>query len=315
LIQTIKKIFAGIFDKISESTFNKSKMKKQILIFSIVTLFFCSCNKNISTENQIAFGKNIPHPKPPKTNAPPRILFIGNSQTEYFVSAPIMFEEFCRANNQRMNVDQLITIGASLQKVYNTNKTEANQNFSNKDKDGNYYDYVVVQEATDIALSELENYKTNVQMIVEKIHQNSPDVAVYIYQGIPPVPYTDSDFMKYRNKMRKNDISVMEFIKNAGLLRVGDAVKDAYDGKNGYKYLVGNKDNLRYGIHTLHLLNDGGFIQAILLYATIFDQKPIIPKKLLLITGTGYFDSMRKQEVTKAISNPEALKEIAFNNR
>ena len=105
------------------------------------------------------------------------------------------------------------------------------------------------------------------------------------------------------------------FIKNAGLLRVGDAVKDAYDGKNGYKYLVGNKDNLRYGKQTLHLINDGGFMQAILLYSTIFDTKPIIPKKLLLITGTGYYDSMRKQEVAKAISNPSALNEIAFSNR
>lgn len=115
--------------------------------------------------------------------------------------------------------------------------------------------------------------------------------------------------------MRRNAISVIEFIKNAGLLRVGDAVKDAYNGKNGYKYLVENKDNLRYGKHTLHLINDGGFMQAILLYATIFDQKPIIPKKLLLITGTGYFDAMRKQEVVKAITNPEALKEIAYSNR
>lgn len=288
-------------------------MKKHILIFSIAAVFFISCNKYTSPKT--TSEKNIPHPKPPETKAPQRILFIGNSQTEYFVSAPIIFEEFCRANNQRMNVDQLITVGVSLQKVYTTNKTEANQKFSNKDKDGNYYDYVVVQEATDIALSDIENYKANVKMIVEKIHKNSPDVAVYIYQGIPPVSYTDSDYLEDHDRMRKNAISVMGFIKNAGLLRVGDAVKDAYAGKNGYKYLVDNKDNLRYGKHTLHLLNDGGFLQSVLLYATIFDQKPIIPKKLLLITGTGYFDSMRKQEVTKAISNPEALKEIAFNNR
>lgn len=290
-------------------------MKKQILIFSIAAIYFSSCNKYPSTGNHKAFEKNIPHPTPPKTKGPPRILFIGNSQTEYFVSAPIMFEEFCKANNQRMYVDELITVGASLENVYDTNKTEANQNFSNNDKDGNYYDYAVIQESTSIALSEIENYKANVKMIVEKIQKNSPDVAVYIYQGIPPVAYTDSHYIKYHNKMRKNAISVMEVINNAGLLRVGDAVKDAYYGKNGYSYLVNDKDNLRYGKHTLHLLNDGGFMQAILLYATIFDKKPMIPKKLQLITGTGYFDSMRKQEVVKAISNPEALKEIAFSNR
>jgi hypothetical protein len=242
-------------------------------------------------------------------------LFIGNSQTEYFVSAPILFKEFCNVNNLSINIDQLITVGVSLKKVYETNKTEANQIFSNRDKDGNYYDYVVIQESTAIALSDIENYKANVKMIVEKIHKNSPEVAVYIYQGISPASYTNSNFIEYHNEMRKNAISVMGFIKNAGLLRVGDAVKDAYDGNYGYKYLVANKDNLRYGKHTLHLINDGGFLQAILLYATIFDKKPIIPKKLLLITGTGYFDGLRKQVVAKVINNPTALQEIAFNNR
>jgi hypothetical protein len=290
-------------------------MKNYILIFSIVAILFSSCKKYDSAKNHQAIEKKIIHPKPPKSSGPPRILFIGNSQTEYFVSAPILFKEFCNANNLPINIDQLITAGVSLEKVYETNKTEANENFSHIDKDGNYYDYIVIQESTFITLSEFENYKANVKIIVEKIHKNSPDVAVYIYQGISPTAYTDSDFTEYHNEMRKNAISVIGFIKNAGLLRVGDAIKDAYDGKSGYKYFISNKDNLRYGKHTLHLINDGGFLQATLLYSTIFDKKPIIPKKLLLIKGTGYFDNLRKQEVIKTISNPNALREIAFNNR
>lgn len=290
-------------------------MKKHILIFSIVSILLYSCNKYSPTENHAVFGKAIRHPKPPKANGPPRILFIGNSQMEYFVSAPTLFKEFCNTNNLSINIDQLTTVGVSLQKVYEINKTQANQIFSNMDKDGNYYDYAVIQESTIIALSEIDNYKANVKMIVEKIHKNSPEVAVYIYQGVSPASYTDSDFIEYHNIMRKNAISVMGFVKNAGLLRVGDAVKDAYDGKKGYKYLVANKDNLRYGKDALHLLNDGGFIQAILLYITIFNKKPIIPKKLLLIKGTEYFNDLRKQEVVKAISNPKALQEIAFSNR
>ncbi|WP_337964798.1 hypothetical protein [uncultured Flavobacterium sp.] len=290
-------------------------MKKQVLIFSIAVILFSSCNKQALTEDYSGLEKNITHPKPPKTEGPPRILFIGNSQTEYFVSAPILFKEFCNANNQPVNVDQLITVGVSLQKVYETNKTEANQIFSNQDKDGNYFDYVIIQESTSIALSDIEEYKANVKMLVKKIHKNSPDVAIYIYQGISPLSYTDSNFIKSHTKLRKNAILIMSFIKNAGLLKIGDAVKDAYDGKNGYRYLVENKDNLRYGKHTLHLINDGGFLQANLLYATIFDKKPIIPKKLLLISGTRYYDSTRKQEVNHAISNPEALQEIAFDNK
>jgi hypothetical protein len=295
--------------------FNRTKVKKHILIFSAIAILGYSCDKYASTKNHTGIKKSIPQPKPPKRSGPPRILFIGNSQTEYFVSTPILFKEVCDTNNLSINIDQLITAGVSLQKVYETNITEANHNFSKRDKDGNYYDYVVIQESTTIVLSEIENYKANVKMIVEKIHKNSPDVAVYIYQGISPASYTDSDFIGHHNEMRKNAISVMGSIKNAGLIRVGDAVKDAYDGKNGYKYLVAHKDNLRYGKQTLHLINDGGFLQTLLIYTTIFDKKPIIPKKLLLIKGTEYFNALRKQEVIKAISNPNALQKIAFNNR
>ncbi|MNL25379.1 hypothetical protein D3C87_1468590 [compost metagenome] len=115
--------------------------------------------------------------------------------------------------------------------------------------------------------------------------------------------------------MRKNTVLATAFIKNAGVLKIGDAVKDAYSGKNGYNYLKNSTDNLCYGQNKPHFLNDGGFLQAVLLYTTIFEKKPIIPKKLILSTGTGDNDNMRKQEVSKAISDPMALEEIAFSNR
>ncbi|WP_264551683.1 hypothetical protein [Flavobacterium sp. N2038] len=288
-------------------------MKIPIFLVATIAIIFTACNnkKNDLTVNEDGIIK----PKVPKAEGFRRILFIGNSHTEYFVSAPTLFQELCNANNQSMYVQQLVTMGVSLDKVYDTNKTEANQSFSNRDKDGNYYDYVVLQESTPIALTNLEKYRSNLKMIVEKIHKNSPDVAVYIYEGMPPVAYTDPKYDEYYTEMRRNSLLAMVFIKNAGLLRVGDAVNDAYEGKNGYKYLVDNKDNLRYGGNTFHFLNDGGFLQATLLYATIFDKKPIIPKKLMLTTGTGDDDCMRKQEVIKAISNPDALLEIAFNNK
>lgn len=258
---------------------------------------------------------DLQHPKPPKRQGHPRILFIGNSQLEYFVSAPSLFTELCNSNNQIVNIDQLITIGMSLEKVYDTNKTEADYLFSNTDKDGNYYDYVILQESTPIALLDLETYRNNLKMLVDKIHKNSPDTAVYVYQGISPAEYKDSDYTTSYEELRKNALLAAVFIKNAGILKMGDAVKDAYDGKFGYNYLVNNKDNLRYGKNTLHLINDGGFLQATLVYTTLFDKKPKIPKKLLLSTGIKNSDDMRKQEVVKTISNSKALSDIAFNNR
>lgn len=287
-------------------------MKKSLLLCSMVFILLSACKKNVATENSESTNNR---PKAPKTQGAPRILFIGNSHTDYFVSAPILFDELCKANNQPMNIDQLVTMGVSIEKVYADHKTLAEQNFAKTDSDGNYYDYIVIQESTPVAISEPDKYLANVKMIVDKIRKNSPDVVTYVYEGMSPTPFTDSDYKEYYDEMRKNAVTVKEATKNSGLLRVGDAVNDAYNGKNDYKYLVANKDNLRFGENTLHLINDGGFMQAVLLYATIFDKKPAIPKELTLSTGTGDNDEMKKQEVSKAISNQKALEEIAFSNR
>ena len=291
-------------------------MKKYIFLFVIAaSILFSSCDNSTKIAQNSLASLEITRPKAPKAIGPPRILFMGNSQLEYFVSTSTLFQELCNANNQNINVQELVTMGVPLDKIYETNKTEANQNFSNIDKDGNYYDFVVLQESIPIALKDLEKYRNNLKFIVEKIHKNSPDVAVYIYQETAPVAYADPDYKNYYEELRKNAALATAFIKNAGLLRVGDAVTDAYAGKSGYIYLKNNKDNLRYGKTTLNFLNDGGFLQAVLLYTSIFDKKPIIPKKLILSTGTGDNDNMRKQEVSKAISNSNALLEIAYNNR
>ena len=290
-------------------------MKKHILLFGIAAILLSSCNNKAASGDASKTEESVARPKAPKAQGPPRILFIGNSHTEYFVSAPVLFDEICKANNQQMNIDQLVTMGVSIEKIYADHQAVAEQNFAKTDADGNYYDYVVLQESTPVALGEPDKYEANVKMMVEKIRKNSPDVAIYIYEGMSPTPFTDSEYKDYYNEMRNNAVAVTKAIKNAGLLRVGDAINDAYNGKNDYKYLVGNKDNLRYGENTLHLLNDGGFMQAVLLYATIFDKKPTLPKELTLSTGTGDNDEMKKQEVSKAISNPKALEEIAFSNR
>lgn len=291
-------------------------MKKHILLFGIAVILFTSCkDKSATTENQTTKTETSERPKTPKAEGTPRILFIGNSHTEFFVSSPIIFGEICKANNQPMNIDQLVTMGVSIEKIYDDHVSEAEANFAKTDKDGNYYDYVILQESTPVALAELDKYKANVKMIVDKIHKNSPNVAIYIYEGMSPIPFTDSEYKEYYEEIRKNALEVVKSTKNSGLLKVGDAVNDAYNGKNNYKYLVSNKDNLRFGENTLHLLNDGGYMQGALLFATIFDKKPIMPKELTLSTGTGDNDDMKKQEVSKAISNPNALEEIAFSNR
>lgn len=304
------------FIKKMQISFNKNTMKKHILLFGIAAILFTSCkDKSATVDSQTSKEEIASKPKAPKANGSPRILFIGNSHTEYFVSSPISFGEICQANNQPMNIDQLVTMGVSIDQIYADHKKEADQNFAKTDKDGNYYDYVILQESTPVALGELDQYKENVKMILDKIRQNSPDVAVYIYEAMSPLPFTESEYEEYFDEVRQNAIEVVKTNKNAGLFRVGEAINDAYNGKSDYKYLVANKDNLRFGENTLHLVNDGAYLQGALLFATIFDKKPIMPKELTLSTGTGDNDEMKKQEVIKTISNPKALEEIAFSNR
>lgn len=291
-------------------------MKKLILLFSATGFLFASCKNTTSdTSGSNTSKETSVHPKLPKAEGAPRILFVGNSHTEYYTSMPVLFDELCKASNQPMNIDKLVTMGVAINEIYDDHKKDAEANFAKTDADGNYYDMVVLQEKTPTALQEPETYKANVKMLLEKIRKNSPGVAVYIYEGMSPLPFTEKEYNQYYEEMRKNAVDVMKASGNAGLLRVGDAVKDAYEGKDNYKYLVANKDNLRFGTNTLHLLNDGGYMQAILLYATIFDKMPTVPAELTLSTGTGDNDEMKKQPVAKAISNPKALETIAFSNR
>ena len=300
-------------------------MKRSILLFGMAIALLTSCkNSNTSGSGTTAAGdgkennaESIQHPKIPAAQGTPRILFVGNSHTEFFVSMPKLFEEICAANKQPMAVDKLVTMAVDISEIYNDHKDAAEKEFAKADDDGNYYDYVVLQEKTPVALQELDKYKANVKMIVEKIRKNSPGAAVYIYEGMSPVPYEkdSKEYQQYYEEMRNNAVAVMKESGNAGLLRLGDAVKDAYNGKEGYQYMVGGKDNLRFGENTLHALNDAGFLEAVLLYATIFDKKPQIPAELTLSAGTGDNDGMKKMAVAQNVSNANALAEIAYKNR
>lgn len=297
-------------------------MKKGLPFFAAL-LLFSSCNsgedKKVASSSapSIVADAGIPKPKAPTGKESPRILFVGNSHIEYYTSIPKMFGELCAFNKQPMQEDELVEMGISIEEIYNADKQKAEELFAKTDADGNYYDYVVLQEKTPVVIQEVEKYKSSVKMMLEKIKKNSPGVAVYIYQVMSPENYISSkeDFNGLYKDMRTNTISVIAANSNAGMYRVGDAIKDAYDGSNGYTYLVNGKDKLRFGSNTLHLLNDGGFLASALLYTTIFDKKPALPAMMTFSAGTGDSDGMKMQQVSEAVSNPEALLEIALKNK
>lgn len=294
------------------------------LVIAFVCLFVGAC-KSGQEQSKTAAGEEpgivkdagLPKPKAPKPTGAPRILFIGNSHIAYYVSIPKLFGELCVFNKHPMEIEELLEMGISIEEVYNTAKTKADALFAKADADGNYFDYVILQEKTPLALQEPAKYKASVKMMLEKIKQNSPAVAVYIYQVMSPENYaTNKDqFNELYTEMRKNAIAVVADNSNAGMFRVSDAIKDAYEGKSGYKFLVNGEDNLRFGENTLHLLNDGGFLAATLLYTTLFEQKPAIPAQMTFSAGTAESDGQKLRDVKQAVSNPDALVNIAMADR
>lgn len=53
------------------------------------------------------------------------------------------------------------------------------------------------------------------------------------------------------------------------------------------------------------------FLNSIVLYQYLFGETPKIPLQLPLSTGTGDNDEIKLMDVSKGVSNPEALLKIA----
>ena len=289
-------------------------MKKvflSVLTLSII-LLTASCNGNKSEQKNETETTSIGKPTPPKNEGTIRFLFVGNSHTEYFISLPDLFEALCVANDKPVEVAKLLEMGVDINEILSANATHLNDYFSVSDSDGNYYDYVILQEKTPVAIMNLSDYKANCKKVVNLLSKNSPEAAIYIYELMSPMDFNDKkDFTTYKNKLIKNAAEVAKSLPNAGILPFGSAISDAYEGKEGYAATKNGKDLLRHTDQSHHMLNDAGFLNSIIAYQTIFGETPEIPTVLPLATGTGDYDPIILQEVSTAISNPNALLKIA----
>lgn len=279
-------------------------MKNFILCsLAIGVLFLTSCgsgSKELTSK-----------PTPPKSEGPVRVLFVGNSHTEYYASFPKMLEALTKANNKQVEVFTLIEMGVSIDQILKANKNKANQLFAETDTDGNFFDYIILQESTPVALQEEEKYKTNCKAIHDLVVKNSPDVATYIYGLAIPFDYTDSNYKEYQKILTGNAISVAKSLPNAGVLPFAQAIENAYQGKEGYSAEKDGKNVLRSTDSSRHMLNDAVFMNSIILYQYLFNETPQIPQQLPLATGTDDDDEIVLMNVSEGVSNPTALEKIA----
>jgi hypothetical protein len=279
-------------------------MNKLFLFFFLTTaLLFTSCNSSDNTQ--------IPKPVPPKSEGTIRVLFVGNSHTEYYASFPLMLDALAKANNKQVEVEALLEMGVSIDKNLAANKKEADELFAQTDTDGNYFDYIILQESTPVAAQYENKYIDNCKSIHALVAKNSPDVATYIYELMMPDDYTSSDYKEWQETLTQNAIKVAESLPNAGVLRFASTLGQAYQGKEGYSAMQNGKDMLRYTDNSRHMLNDAVFLNSIVLYQTLFNETPTIPQQLPLATGTGDNDEIVFMDVKQGVSNPDALIKIA----
>ncbi|MDR0229976.1 MAG: hypothetical protein LBI72_13095 [Flavobacteriaceae bacterium] len=287
---------------------------KKVLLFSLLgALVLTSCgDKKGGSEGTVDTVKElVTNPKAPKAEGPIRILFVGNSHTEYFASFPKMIEALAKANNKQVEVKSLLEMGVSIDKIMTANQKDANKLFAQTDKDGNYFDYVILQEATPVAIQELDKYKANTKSVHDRVIKNSPEVATYIYGLTVPFDFDGADFKDYQPMLLDNGVAVAKALPNTGFLNFSAVLGAAYEGKEGYVAIKNGKDTLRHTDSSRHMLNDAVFMNSIVLYQTLFGETPTIPQQLPLSTGTGDNDTIKIMDVAKGVSNPDALLKIA----
>ncbi|MCC9041982.1 hypothetical protein LNQ81_04605 [Myroides sp. M-43] len=292
-------------------------MKKILLSAFIGALILTSCGEKNKVEGTDGAAEGttskelVTKPKPPKSEGPVRVLFVGNSHTEYFASFPKMLEALAKENNKEVEVKSLLEMGVSIDKIISANKKEADKLFGRTDKDGNYFDYIILQEATPVAIQELEKYKTNTKNVYDQVIKNSPGVATYIYGLTVPFEYNGADYKDYQPLLVENGVTVAKALPNTGYLDFSSVLGAAYEGKEDYVAVKDGKDVLRHTDSSRHMLNDAVFVNSIVLYQTLFGETPKIPLQLPLSTSTGDSDNIKIMDVKDGVSNPDALLKLA----
>ncbi|RRJ90049.1 hypothetical protein EG240_09880 [Paenimyroides tangerinum] len=291
-------------------------MKKILLssLFAITMLVSCDKKNETGTTTNDSGAtpkETVAKPTPPKAEGTVRVLFVGNSHTEFFVSYPKMLEALCKENGKNVEVLTLVEMGVGIDEVLSANKSKADKMFAQTDTDGNYIDYVIMQEATRVSVQEDGKFSSNTKMLHDLIVKNSPGVATYVYQLMTPLDIETSDFKTYQPQIVEIVKEVAKSLPNAGVVNFADVLTSAYEGKEGYVSKKDGADLLRFSDSSKHALNDAVFLNSIVLYQYLFGETPKIPQQLPLSTGTSDSDEIKLMDVSKGVSNPEALLKIA----
>lgn len=277
---------------------------------SIILLVSCGLGNSQSADSTTK-DEQVLNVIAPKSEGTRRILMVGNSHTEYFASFPRMLEALCKENGKDVEIISSLAMGVSLDENKKTNNDLLTKISTLTDPDGNYLDYIILQESTPVVYQEPIKYEVNAKMLRTLFVTNSPDVATYIYGLTFPEDVTSSDFKQCQQVLDENTLTVATALPNTGVLPFSKVLIAAYQGKEGYTAIKDGKDYLRYTDNSRHMLNDAVFVNSIVLYQILFGETPKIPEKLPLATGIGDSDQIQLMNINQGVSNPESLLKLA----
>ncbi len=191
-----------------------------------------------------------------------KILFIGNSLTKRgeFTS---QFAQMCRSNNKKVSVTMVAKNGTMFTDITNT-KTNIGMR-AHTVINSQKWDYVVLQENTDLATAKPEESLKNAGTLIKWIRKSSPKAkiiwnATWAYKNGRIILDKNYTFPDNQNAINQTYRKLQNHYGGT-IAYTGDAFRE-FRQKYNYPELYVSDNN--------HQTNEGGYLEALTVYKAIY---------------------------------------------
>lgn len=229
-------------------------MKRYISFLLVICIgVICMAGCKGKTESRVLFDKDKEY----------RILFIGNSFTDYNNLANDIFKPLCETAGYNVVVDT-VTRGAYILELF-ANSADAKGALVDQHLQEHKYDVVILQEQSNRPISDYESFRRGVHGLAEKVKENGADLYLYETWGYKTGNQSLASFGGSTAEMaRRLSNAYMKVAKevDAKIIHAGIAMLDVY---------VNHKDDIElYQPDLYHPSYEGSTLVAYTMLCTIF---------------------------------------------
>lgn len=229
-------------------------MKRYISFLLVICIgVICMAGCKGKTESRVLFDKDKEY----------RILFIGNSFTDYNNLANDIFKPLCEAAGYNVVVDT-VTRGAYILELF-ANSADEKGALVDQHLQEHKYDVVILQEQSNRPISDYESFRRGVHGLAEKVKENGADLYLYETWGYKTGNQSLDSFGGSTAEMaRRLSNAYMKVAKevDAKIIHAGIAMLDVY---------VNHKDDIElYQPDLYHPSYEGSTLVAYTMLCTIF---------------------------------------------